>query len=170
LLVAIHQPVQHGLAQVGQRSGADVAQQPGLDDLQRERAVALAGQRGGAGHERLYDLLDQKYGQRPHRARESREPVCAGVREAEALGVAEGAPLMQVERTAYARSGLPLEFARDLFRGDDRVRAQESARPRHRGRRALPRREIRAGLARPSDRARHPHTAMSVARHFTRSH
>ncbi|HYS32249.1 MAG TPA: hypothetical protein VEM58_08310 [Streptosporangiaceae bacterium] len=27
-------------------------------------------------------------------------------------------PLMLVERTAYARSGLPLEFARDLFRGD----------------------------------------------------
>ena len=35
-----------------------------------------------------------------------------------ALDVAEGAPLMQVERTAYARSGEPLEFARDLFRGD----------------------------------------------------
>ena len=66
----------------------------------------------------LYDLLSEKYGQRPHRARESLEPVCAGVREAEALGVAEGAPLMLVERTAYARSGLPLEFARDLFRGD----------------------------------------------------
>jgi hypothetical protein len=42
----------------------------------------------------------------------------AGVREAEALEVAEGAPLMLVERTAYARSGEPLEFARDLFRGD----------------------------------------------------
>jgi GntR family transcriptional regulator len=66
----------------------------------------------------LYDLLDEKYGQRPHRAKESLEPVCAGVREAEALGVAEGAPLMLVERTAYARSGQPLEFARDLFRGD----------------------------------------------------
>jgi GntR family transcriptional regulator len=66
----------------------------------------------------LYELLDEKYGQRPHRAKESLEPVCAGVREAEALGVADGAPLMQVERTAYSRSGLPLEFARDLFRGD----------------------------------------------------
>jgi GntR family transcriptional regulator len=55
---------------------------------------------------------------REHRARENLEPVTAGVREAEALDVAEGAPLMQVERTAYARSGEPLEFARDLFRGD----------------------------------------------------
>jgi GntR family transcriptional regulator len=66
----------------------------------------------------LYELLDEQYGLRPHRAKEILEPVCAGVREAEALGVAEGAPLMLVERTAYARSGLPLEFARDLFRGD----------------------------------------------------
>jgi len=66
----------------------------------------------------LYELLEQKYGQRPHRAKESLEPVTAGVREAEALGVAEGAPLMLVERTAYAKSGTPLEFAHDLFRGD----------------------------------------------------
>jgi DNA-binding GntR family transcriptional regulator len=66
----------------------------------------------------LYELLENKYGQRPHRARESMEPVTAGVRESEALQVAEGAPLMLVERTAYARSGAPLEYARDLFRGD----------------------------------------------------
>ena len=66
----------------------------------------------------LYELLEVRYGQRPHRARESLEPVTAGVREAEALEVAEGAPLMLVERTAYARGGQPLEFARDLFRGD----------------------------------------------------
>ena len=53
----------------------------------------------------LYELLEVRYGVRPHRARESLEPVTAGVREAEALEVAEGAPLMLVERTAYARSG-----------------------------------------------------------------
>jgi DNA-binding GntR family transcriptional regulator len=66
----------------------------------------------------LYELLDTRYGQRPHRARESLEPVTAGVREAEALEVTQGAPLMLVERVAYARSGQPVEFARDLFRGD----------------------------------------------------
>jgi GntR family transcriptional regulator len=66
----------------------------------------------------LYELLETRYGQRPHRARESLEPVIAGVREAEALEVKEGAPLMQVERVAYARGGQPVEFARDLFRGD----------------------------------------------------
>jgi GntR family transcriptional regulator len=66
----------------------------------------------------LYELLEVSYGLRPHRARESLEPVTAGAREAEALEVDPGAPLMLVERTAYARSGEPLEFARDLFRGD----------------------------------------------------
>ncbi len=66
----------------------------------------------------LYALIEERYGQRPHRARECLEPVTAGVRESEALGVPEGAPLMLVERTAYSRAGVPLEFARDLFRGD----------------------------------------------------
>ena len=66
----------------------------------------------------LYELLEVRYGQQPHRAKESLEPVTASVREAEALEVDEGAPLMLVERTAYSRGGLPLEFARDLFRGD----------------------------------------------------
>jgi GntR family transcriptional regulator len=66
----------------------------------------------------LYELLEVRYGQRPHHARERLEPVTASVREAEALDVEEGAPLMLVERTAYSRDGQPLEFARDLFRGD----------------------------------------------------
>jgi len=66
----------------------------------------------------LYDLLAENYGQRPCRARESLEPVVAGVREAEALEIDEGAPLMLVERTAYSVAGQPLEFARDRFRGD----------------------------------------------------
>jgi GntR family transcriptional regulator len=66
----------------------------------------------------LYELLDSSYGLRPHRARESLEPVVASVREAEALQVDEGAPLMLVERTAYAADGQPVEYARDLFRGD----------------------------------------------------
>jgi GntR family transcriptional regulator len=66
----------------------------------------------------LYELLEVKYGLRPHRAKEILEPVTAGPREAEVLEVPEGAALMLVERTAYAKSGQPLEFARDLFRGD----------------------------------------------------
>ena len=64
----------------------------------RDDVLELAGQLGGPHHDP--------------------RAVTAGVREAEALEVTEGAPLMLVERTAYARSGEPLEFARDLFRGD----------------------------------------------------
>jgi GntR family transcriptional regulator len=66
----------------------------------------------------LYELLDTKFGRRPCRAKESLEPVIAGVREAEALEVKEGAALMLVERTAYSDEGTAVEFARDLFRGD----------------------------------------------------
>ena len=58
------------------------------------------------------------YGHRPCRAKESLEPVTAGVREAEALEVKEGAALMLVVRTAFTDEGTPVEFARDLFRGD----------------------------------------------------
>jgi GntR family transcriptional regulator len=66
----------------------------------------------------LYELLETNYGRRPSRARESLEPVTAGVREAEALEVKEGAALMLVQRTAYTDDSTPVEFARDLFRGD----------------------------------------------------
>jgi DNA-binding GntR family transcriptional regulator len=66
----------------------------------------------------LYELIEVEYGLRPHHARERLEPVTATVREAEALEVEVGAPLMLVERTAYSATGQPLEFARDLFRGD----------------------------------------------------
>ena len=66
----------------------------------------------------LYELLEQKYGQRPHRAREVLEPVSANQQEAVLLQVAAGAALMLVERTAYDQDGVALEFARDLFRGD----------------------------------------------------
>jgi len=66
----------------------------------------------------LYELLSERFGQRPHRAKESFEPVIAGVRESEALEVDEGAPLMLVERIAYSQAGRPLEYARDLLRGD----------------------------------------------------
>jgi len=63
----------------------------------------------GEGTGLLSGLLESRYGQRPHHARERLEPVTASVREAEALEVDEGAPLMLVERTAYSRAGLPPE-------------------------------------------------------------
>jgi GntR family transcriptional regulator len=66
----------------------------------------------------LYELLAEQYDAAPVRAVERLEPVLAGVFEADALGVEAGAPLMLVERTAYASGDEPVEFAQDVFRGD----------------------------------------------------
>jgi GntR family transcriptional regulator len=66
----------------------------------------------------LYDLLDKHYGLAPQTAVEYLEPVTADAADAAALGVAEGAALMQVERTAESSTGLPVEFARDRYRAD----------------------------------------------------
>lgn len=69
----------------------------------------------------LYALLSKAYRQRPHTAVEYLEPVSAGAYEAAALGVDTASPLMLIERTAYSVAGLPVEYAKDLFRSD-RVR------------------------------------------------
>lgn len=66
----------------------------------------------------LYDLLHAGYGLAPHSAVEYLEPVTADAADAAALGVAAGTALMQVERTAHAAGGLPVEFARDRYRAD----------------------------------------------------
>jgi GntR family transcriptional regulator len=66
----------------------------------------------------LYDVLAETYCDAPTHAVERLEPVLAGKAEADALAVSVGAPLMLVERIAYAAGSEPVEFARDLFRGD----------------------------------------------------
>jgi GntR family transcriptional regulator len=69
----------------------------------------------------IYELLGERYGLAPHTAVEYLEPVSADPAEAAALGVARGTALMGVERTASSVAGLPVEYARDLYRAD-RVR------------------------------------------------
>jgi GntR family transcriptional regulator len=54
----------------------------------------------------------------PVRAQERLEPALAHADEADALEIAAGAPVMLVERTAFAASGRPVEISRDVFRGD----------------------------------------------------
>lgn len=66
----------------------------------------------------LYEILDKRYGQNPRRALESLESVSADGREARLLGVSPGTALLLVERTAYSAEDTPVEFARDLYRGD----------------------------------------------------
>jgi GntR family transcriptional regulator len=69
----------------------------------------------------LYTLLTRAYGQTPHTAEESLEPVTATEEEARLLRIRPLAPLMLIERTAYTAAGLAVEYAHDLFR-PDRVR------------------------------------------------
>jgi len=66
----------------------------------------------------LYDLLADRFEARPRRAMESLQPVRADARTASLLEVPRGTPLLMVERTAFDTAGVPVEFARDLFRGD----------------------------------------------------
>lgn len=81
----------------------------------------------------LYELLDHCYGLAPHTAVEYLEPVTADAVDAEALGVPAGTALMQVERTAQAPAGMPVEFARDRYRSDKvrlMIRTDVSGHPR----------------------------------------
>lgn len=66
----------------------------------------------------LYDLLGEHFDAAPVRAVERIEPVLAGARDAAALGLRRGAPLLLVHREAYDAGGAVVETARDLFRGD----------------------------------------------------
>jgi GntR family transcriptional regulator len=75
----------------------------------------------------LYDLIRARYAEAPVRAVERLEAVLAGEEEADALELMPGAPLLRVERIAYAASGRPLEHSRDLFRGDRTRVVWESA-------------------------------------------
>lgn len=66
----------------------------------------------------LYELMGSEYDLAPHASSESLEPVVATEHEALLLGVAAGSPLTLIERTAYTATGLPVEFAFDLYRAD----------------------------------------------------
>lgn len=77
---------------------------PGIEDLDLRGSI--------------YALMRDLYDRAPVRVVEALEPVVAQAGSAEALGVAVGAPLMLVERTAFDADGVPVEFARDLHRGD----------------------------------------------------
>jgi GntR family transcriptional regulator len=90
-----------------------------------ERTVLSAGVYPGLLDERLegslYELIRSRYDAVPVRSVERLEPALASAPDARALGIAPRAPVMSVERTAYARSGRVVEISRDVFRGD-RVR------------------------------------------------
>ncbi len=63
-------------------------------------------------------MIRAQYKDVPVRAQERLEAGLAQPKDAAALGVDPGAPVMLVERTAYAANGRPVEVSRDVFRGD----------------------------------------------------
>jgi GntR family transcriptional regulator len=77
----------------------------------------------------IYALMRDLYGRAPVRVVEALEPVVAQEHSAHALGVAAGAALMLVERTAFDAAGVPIEYARDLHRGDRARFVIEAAAP-----------------------------------------
>jgi GntR family transcriptional regulator len=66
----------------------------------------------------IHHLLAERYGLAPHTVVEYLESVSADAADAAALGVQRGTALMSVERAAQSVAGLPLEFARDVYRAD----------------------------------------------------
>ena len=77
---------------------------PGIEDLDLRGSI--------------YALMGELYGHEPVRVVETLEPVVAQQHSADALGVEAGSALMLVERTAFDADGAPVEYARDLHRGD----------------------------------------------------
>jgi GntR family transcriptional regulator len=65
-----------------------------------------------------YEVMESEYGVTVIRARQSLEPVAATEYEAKLLGVPPGAPLMLERRLAFDQEGKPVEYGKDLYRGD----------------------------------------------------
>src|SRR5262249_31078917 len=66
----------------------------------------------------LYELLQNKYGLQPFRARETYYAVAAEPVVGELLGIPSGSPVFAVERTTFLPSGKALEFVQSVMRGD----------------------------------------------------
>jgi GntR family transcriptional regulator len=66
----------------------------------------------------LYEVMETEYGVSVSRAWQSLEPVVATGYEAELLDIRQGAPLMLERRLTVDQAGRPIEFGRDLYRGD----------------------------------------------------
>ena len=62
----------------------------------------------------LYALYEKEFGVTIHRAEERLRAVAATAHDAAALDIGPGAPLLEIERTAYTLDGTPIELRRSL--------------------------------------------------------
>lgn len=68
--------------------------------------------RNGALPNTLYALYESRYGVTVARAEEKLRAVAADAADARVLGIALGAPLLEIDRTAFALDGRPVEWRR----------------------------------------------------------
>ena len=66
----------------------------------------------------IFDIVETEYGLTVTRARQSLEPVVATDYEAEMLDIRVGSPLMLERRLSFDEHDEPIEYGKDLYRGD----------------------------------------------------
>lgn len=66
----------------------------------------------------LRQILQQQYGIRLARAEQTIQAIAADEEMAELLGVAQGSPLLYIERVSYSDYDVPVEYLRLYHRGD----------------------------------------------------
>ncbi len=66
----------------------------------------------------MYEIMEKEYKVSVSQARQSLEPVVAAEYEAKLLGVEPGAPLMLERRLSFDKENRPVEYGKDLYRGD----------------------------------------------------
>lgn len=62
----------------------------------------------------LYDLYERRYGKSVRRAEESLRAVAVEAADGALLGLEAGAPVLEIDRTAYTFNDLPIEWRRSL--------------------------------------------------------
>jgi GntR family transcriptional regulator len=69
-------------------------------------------------HRSIYTILIEEYGIHLQGANQVLEPTTARPYEAHLLKIPEGSPLMLIRRISYGPDQQPIEYAKDLYRGD----------------------------------------------------
>lgn len=65
-----------------------------------------------------YEIMETEYGITTVQATQSLEPVIATAYEAQLLNIKQGDPLMLERRLSFDTHGNPVEYGKDLYRGD----------------------------------------------------
>lgn len=68
--------------------------------------------------ESLYALLEQRYGLRLERARQTLEATIANDYEARLFGIPPGTPMILLEGVTYISQDIPVEYFKAVYRGD----------------------------------------------------